>query len=136
MYRKIFSAFRVYYCILRFICIIHDTILSIFNICMDLHIIVGAEPAMQILFTSRTPHNTSIKYPAVLKAVWQAANIYRPSFAILIYSHLDFFFMGNQNLRPLVCIYILLSFAKVHIAVTVFQNKMVWMFFPVIFIVI
>ena len=120
--------------ILWLISIINHTVLTILHISMYFHIIVRGVPAMKFFLSRRRPENRTIEYTAVFETVWKAADIYASSFSKTLHSHLHFLIFLDQNVCFRQCIDVLLAFAEVNISVSILQDKMLSVFFPVIFI--
>ena len=89
---------------------------------------------MKFFLSRRRPENRTIEYTAVFKAVWKAADIYTSSFSKTLHSHLHFLIFLDQNVCFRQCIDVLLAFAEINISVSILQDKMLSVFFPVIFI--
>ena len=90
---------------------------------------------MQLCLAMTAPQNGSVQYPAVNKTVGKTGNIDAATFAVLIHSHLHLFFPLHQDLSSFQRIHILLPLAEVYLSLTVFENKMLPMLFPVVLIV-
>ena len=100
---------------------------------MYIHIVVCAEPFLQLILAVSTPHDRTMKNTVVLKAIRKSADIYSTSFPIFINSHLNFFVLLNKDCRSCKCIDILLALTEIN-TLCLFQNEML-MLIPVIFII-
>lgn len=49
--------------------VVYYTELTIFNVGMNFHIVVTAEPAVQLIFAMATPQHCSVQQAIVLKAI-------------------------------------------------------------------
>ena len=83
-----------------------------------------------------TPQNASIKNSAVLKAIWQSTDIDRTALAKFMHSHLNFFVPLYQNFCSLIRKHILLALSEVNRLCCICKNKVIFVFFPVILIVV
>ena len=104
---------------------------------MDFHIVVRAEPFVQVGFIVGSPQDGAVQHAVVHKAVRQTADIHTAPLAVLMHSHLDFLVTLNENFCAFPCKDALFALAKVHIMVgAVGQNKVVAVFIPVVLVVI
>ena len=123
-------------CILWFIGVIYHTILSVFHIGMNFHIIIRREPAVKFILCCRRPEHGSVQNTTVFKAVRQPADINATTLSEGFYRHLDFLVFLDQDLRIRQCKDILFALAEIYGSVCIFQNKMISVFFPVVFVCI
>ena len=100
---------------------------------MYFYVIVAAEPAMQIFLIVCSPQDRTVQHTAVLKAVWQTADIDTSSFSERVDCHLHFFIDLTENRGIRQSIHVFLSFSEVHISLAVLGDK-VGMLFPVVFV--
>ena len=123
-------------CILWFIGVIYHTILSVFHIGMNFHIIIRREPAVKFILCCRRPEHGSVQNTTVFKTVRQPADINATTLSEGFYRHLDFLVFLDQDLRIRQCKDILFALAEIYGSVCIFQNKMISVFFPVVFVCI
>lgn len=123
--------------VLRFVGVVDHAVLAVLNVGMDFHIVVRAEPFVQVDFIVGSPQDGAVQHAVVHKTVRQTADIHAAPLAVLVRSHLDFLVTLNQNLGAFQCEDALLALAKVHVVVgAVGQNKVVAVFIPVVLVVI
>ena len=104
---------------------------------MDFHIVVRAEPLVQVGFIVGSPQDGAVQHAVVHKTVRQTADIHAAPLAVLVRSHLDFLVTLNQNFGAFQREDALFTLAKVHVVVgAVGQNKVVAVFIPVVLVVI
>ena len=83
-----------------------------------------------------TPQNTPIKNSAVLKTIRQSADINRAALAKFIDCHLHLFIPLHKNFCSLIGKHVLLALSEVDRLCRIRENKMIFVFFPVILVVI
>lgn len=84
--------------ILRLISVINHTVFAIFHIGVNLYVVVGGIPAVQLFLCRCGPEHCAVKHTAVLKAVRQTADVNAASLSKGIYCHLYFFVLLDQDL--------------------------------------
>ena len=92
--------------------VIYHTILSVFHIGMNFHIIIRREPAVKFILCCRRPEHGSVQNTTVFKAVRQPADINATTLSEGFYRHLDFLVFLDQDLRIRQCKDILLPSPK------------------------
>ena len=122
--------------ILRLVSVVHNAILAIFDISMDFHIVVGTEPSVQFILAVGTPQDGSVKGAAVGKTIRYTADVYGTSLAEIMRRHLHFLIPLHQHFRAFQGINVLLSLTEVDGFVSILQDEMIRMLFPVVLVVV
>ena len=84
--------------VLRFVGVVDHAVLAVLNVGMNFHIVVRAEPFVQVGFIVGSPQDGAVQHAVVHKAVGQAADVHAAALAILVRGHLHFLVALNQNL--------------------------------------
>src|SRR5699024_10383930 len=100
---------------------------------MHFHIVVGAEPFVQLALIVGCPQDGAVQETAVLKAVGKSADVDAASLAKVIDSQLYFFVILLQDRSSLVSVNIFLSFTEIDVAFAVLCDEML-VLIPVIFV--
>ena len=122
--------------VLRLVSVVHNAILAIFDISMDFHIVVGTEPSVQFILAVGTPQDSAVKGAAVGKTVRHTADVYGTSLAEIMRRHLHFLIPLHQHFRAFQGINVLLSLSEVDGLVSILQDEMIRMLFPVVLVVV
>ncbi len=103
---------------------------------MNLHVIVGGIPAVQLFLGRSRPQHRTVKHTAVLKAIRQSADVNAAAFSKGLHRHLYLLVLLDQDGSFRKCKNVLLALAEIHSSVCVCKDKVILMFFPVVFICI
>ena len=122
--------------VLRLVGVVHHTILAVLDVGMDFHIIIGAEPSMQLVLAVGTPQDGTVKGAAVGKVVRHTADVHGTALTEVVRRHLHFLVPLHQNLGAFQRIDVLLALAEVDGLVGILQNKVVRVFFPIVLVVV
>ena len=87
----------VYYRVLGDIGVVYHAILAVFDISVNLHIVVLTEPGAEFVLVMRGPKNGTVEQPGILEAVRQAADIYAAALFAFVGSQLYLFLPLAEN---------------------------------------
>ena len=122
--------------VLRLVGVVHHAVLAIFYVGVHFHIVVGAEPGVQLLLAVGAPQDGTVQGAAVGKAVGHTADVDRAALTEIVGSHLHFPVPLHQHLGPLEGVDVLLALAKVDGLVGILQNEVVRVLVPIVLVVV
>ena len=124
----------VYNGILWLVGIVYDAVFAVLYIGVDFYIVVCGIPAVQFFLCGCGPEDCTVEDTAVLETVWKSADIDTAALSEGSDCHLHFLVFLDQDLGSVKCIDVLFAFAEINVSVTVCQDKVISVFFPVVFV--
>ena len=121
----------VYNSILRLVGVVYDTVFAVLYIGVDFYIVICGIPAVQFFLCRCGPEDCTVEDTAVLEAVRKSADIAPrpfPKFFTAICTSWSFWIRISVTVK---CIDVLFAFAEINVSVTVCQDKVISVFFPV-----
>src|SRR5699024_5545352 len=123
--------------VLGLVGVVDHAVLVVGHVGVDFHVVVGAEPGVQLLLTVGAPQDGAVEGAAVGEAVGQTADVDGAALAKVVGRQLDFLVPLNQDLGAFQSVDALLALAEVHVVVgAVGQDKVVAVLLPVVLVVV
>src|SRR5699024_11238558 len=117
--------------------VVHHAVLAVLHIGVHFHVVVGAEPGVQLLLAVGGPQNGPVEHAAVGKAVGQPADVDAPAFAVGVGRQLDFLVPLDQDVGPFQSVDALFALPEIHVVVrAVGQDEVVPVLLPVVLVVV